>query len=66
MLGIRPEQAVAKMRQKLPVRFSTAEGACMMNGVLFTLDDATGRATARRTAERHLSVSLRPLFWSSK
>ena len=46
VLGIRPEQAVAKMRQKLPVRFSTAEGACMMNGVLFTLDDATGRATA--------------------
>ena len=46
VLGIRPEQAVAKMRQKLPVRFSTAEGACMMTGVLFTLDDATGRATA--------------------
>ena len=46
VLGIRPEQAVAKMHQKLPVRFSTAEGACMMNGVLFTLDDATGRATA--------------------
>ncbi len=43
VLGIRPEQAVAKMRDKLPVRFSTAEGDCMMNGILFMLDDATGR-----------------------
>ena len=45
VLGVRPEQAVAKMREKLPVRFATAEGECMMNGVLFTLDDATGHAT---------------------
>ena len=46
VLGVRPEQAVAKMREKLPVRFATAEGPCMMNAVLFTLDDATGKATA--------------------
>lgn len=46
VLGIRPEQAVAKMKDKLPVRFSTAEGPCMMNAVLFTLDDATGKTTA--------------------
>lgn len=42
VLGVRPEQAVAKMREKLPVRFATAEGPCMMNGVLFTMDDVTG------------------------
>ena len=46
VLGVRPEQAVAKMREKLPVRFATAEGPCMMNAVLFTLDDTTGKATA--------------------
>ena len=46
VLGVRPEQAVAKMREKLPVRFATAEGPCMMNGLLLTLDDATGKATA--------------------
>ena len=46
VLGVRPEQAVAKMREKLPVRFATAEGPCMMNAVLFTLDDATGKTIA--------------------
>lgn len=45
-LGVRPELAVQKMRTKLPVRFATAEGPCAMDGVLFTLDDKTGRTTA--------------------
>ena len=46
VLGIRPEQAVAKMKDKLPVRFSAAEGETAMNAVLFTLDDATGKTVA--------------------
>lgn len=45
-LGVRPELAVQKMRTKLPVRFATAEGPCAMDGVLFTLDDKTGRTMA--------------------
>jgi len=47
-LGVRTELAVQKMRTKLPVRFATAEGACAMDGVLFTLDDKTGRTVAVR------------------
>lgn len=43
VLGVRPEQSIEKMKSKLPVRFSTADGPCMMNAVLFTLDDKTGR-----------------------
>ncbi len=46
VLGVKPEQSIAKMRGKLPVRFSTAEGPCQMNAVLLTLDDATGKTTA--------------------
>lgn len=46
VLGIKPEQSIRRIRQKLPARFSTAEGVCRMDGVLFTLDDATGKATA--------------------
>jgi metallophosphoesterase (TIGR00282 family) len=46
VLGIRPEQAVSKMHGKLPVRFSTADGACSMNAVLITISDATGKTTA--------------------
>ena len=47
-LGVRTELSIEKMRRKLPVRFATAEGPCAMDGVLFTLDDATGRCTAVR------------------
>lgn len=46
VLGIRPEQAVAKMKDKLPVRFSAAEGDTAMNAVLITLDDRTGKTVA--------------------
>lgn len=45
-LGVRTELSVQKMRQKLPVRFATAEGKCRMTGVLFTLDDQTGKCVA--------------------
>ncbi len=46
VLGIRPELAVSKMRDKLPVRFAVAEGDCMMNAVLLTVDQKTGKTTA--------------------
>ncbi len=46
VLGIRPEQAVAKMKDKLPVRFSAADGDTAMNAVLITLDDRTGKTVA--------------------
>jgi len=42
VLGIEPEQAIAKMKGKLPVRFSAVKGDAAMNAVLFTLDDKTG------------------------
>ncbi|HJD22720.1 MAG TPA: TIGR00282 family metallophosphoesterase [Firmicutes bacterium] len=43
VLGVKPEQSIAKMHGKLPVRFSTADGPCQLNAVLLTLDDATGK-----------------------
>ncbi|MDD2362401.1 MAG: TIGR00282 family metallophosphoesterase [Oscillospiraceae bacterium] len=46
VLGIRPEQAIAKMHGKLPVRFSTADGPCMLNAVVITLSDMTGKTTS--------------------
>ncbi len=45
-LGVKTELSVQKMRSKLPVRFATAEGECRMTGVLFTLDDKTGKCVA--------------------
>lgn len=51
-LGIKPELAVQKMRTKLPVRFAVADGPCAVDGVLFTLDDHSGRTTAVRRIRR--------------
>lgn len=44
VLGVCPEQSIAKMKDKLPVRFSTADGPCAMQAVLLTVDNATGKA----------------------
>ena len=51
VLGVRPELAIAKMRDKLPVRFANAPGPCMLNAVLFVLDDATGRTVEVQTLD---------------
>ncbi|HBT65999.1 MAG TPA: TIGR00282 family metallophosphoesterase [Ruminococcaceae bacterium] len=46
VLGIKPELAVAKMKGKIPVRFSIADGPSRMEAVLLTLCDSTGKTTA--------------------
>ncbi len=43
VLGICPEQAIEKMKGKLPVRFTAAQGETVMNAVVFTIDDKTGK-----------------------
>ena len=45
VLGVCPEQSIAKMKGKLPVRFTAAPGPTAINAVLFTLDDKTGKTT---------------------
>ncbi len=45
VLGVCPEQSIAKMKGKMPVRFTAAPGPTAMNAVLFTLDDKTGKTT---------------------
>ncbi len=45
VLGVQPELAVQRQSSHLPTRFDVAEGPCALEGVLFRLDDATGRCT---------------------
>lgn len=45
VLGVHPELAIAKMRDKLPVRFANADGPAAMNALLLTLDDKTGKTS---------------------
>lgn len=42
VLGIKPELAIAKMKEKLPVRFENAAGECMVNGCIFSVDTSAG------------------------
>ena len=43
ILGIRPELSIAKFRGDLTERYRWAEGPTKMEGVLFTIDSATGK-----------------------
>ena len=46
VLGILPQNSIDKMKTKRPVRFTYAPGACVCNGVMFTLDDQSGKCVA--------------------
>ncbi len=48
VIGVEPAQAIEKQRCHTPVRFTVAQGECRLNGVLFTLDDKTGRCVQVR------------------
>lgn len=43
VLGIRPDLSIAKFRGDLTERYRWADGAAKMEGVLFTIDSATGK-----------------------
>ncbi len=51
VLGIRPELAVRKFKEKLPVRFETATGKCRLNAIRFTVDDRTGKTLSLKRIE---------------
>ena len=43
VLGVVPEIAVKKFREKLPVKFETASGKCKLDCIKFTINDKTGK-----------------------
>ena len=43
ILGVQPEAVVTRMRLHTPTRFETAEGPCMVQGVLLDIDEKTGK-----------------------
>ncbi len=42
VLGVRPEQSIENFLGGVPGRYQTADGPCKMQGVVFSLDSATG------------------------
>lgn len=56
VIGVTPSLAVEKQRLHVPVKFEPATGPCILQGILFTLDDITGRCVeARRITEAEQS-----------
>ncbi len=52
VIGIRKELAIERFLTQLPVRFEVAKRAPVLNGIVFTIDQASGRATGvQRVAE---------------
>lgn len=51
VLGVKPELAIKKFREKLPVRFETAEGKCKMNCILYEINEKTGRSISLKRME---------------
>lgn len=45
-LGVKPELAISFMKTHMPTRLDYAEGDCMLNGVLFELEEQTGRTVS--------------------
>lgn len=44
VLGVKKELAIAKFKDKMPVRFDLASGECKMDCVMFVIDEKTGRS----------------------
>ncbi len=42
VLGVKPELAIKKFKEKLPVRFELAEGQCGMDCIAFEIDERSG------------------------
>lgn len=51
VLGVKPELAIKKFKEKLPVRFELADGKCRMDCILFTIDNKTGKTTQLKRLE---------------
>lgn len=48
-LGVKPEISIEWLKTGMPARFDPAEGACMMNGCIFEIDNKTGKALSVET-----------------
>lgn len=43
VIGVSIEAAIEKMKTKMPVRLNYADGDCMLNAVIFTIDEKSGK-----------------------
>lgn len=46
VIGVKPELAIEKMRTNLPVRFENPDGDCLLQGIIFEIDRASGKTVS--------------------
>lgn len=46
VLGVKPELAVKKFKEKMPVRFELATGDCKMDCIIFNIDENNGKTSS--------------------
>ena len=51
VLGVKKELAIKKFREKLPVRFETADGKCKMNCIIYEINEKNGTAISLKRLE---------------
>lgn len=51
VLGVQPELAIRKFRDRLPVRFDLAGGDCKLDCILFDIDERSGKALSAQRME---------------
>lgn len=51
VLGVKPELAIKKFTEKLPVRFDLANSPCKLDCIIFQIDEKTGRTISIKRIE---------------
>lgn len=46
VLGVKPELAIKKFKEKLPVRFDLASGECKLDCIMFNIDEKSGKTVS--------------------
>lgn len=46
VLGVKKELAISSLKEKLPVKFETAQGNCHMDCIIFQIDEKTGKTVS--------------------
>ena len=49
VLGVKPEIIIERMKSNMPARFETADGECVMQGVIFEIEICSGRCLSVET-----------------
>ncbi len=49
VLGVKKELIIEKFKTNMPVRFDSAQGDCMINGCIFTVDEKSGKCISTET-----------------